>query len=85
MPIKRNLRNKYQVSSAFDKSWNGGCETINISGKNIIIKNIDGPIGVNGRNSDNTLYEEKMGWSVSKPLINGMEKTFEWVNTMVHG
>ena len=58
---------------------------IDISGKNITIKNIDGPIGVNGRNSDNTLYEEKMGWSVSKPLINGMKKTFEWVNTMVHG
>jgi len=56
---------------------------INISGKNISIKNIEGPIGVNGRNSDNTLYKENMGWSVSKPLKYGMQKTFNWVNEQV--
>jgi len=56
---------------------------INMSGKNISIKNIEGPIGVNGRNSDNTLYKENMGWSVSKPLKYGMQKTFNWVNEQV--
>ena len=30
---RNNLRNKYQESSAFDKSWNGGCDVINVSGK----------------------------------------------------
>lgn len=63
---------------------------IDISGKNLSIHNIDGeefeakyghpcPIGVNGRNSDNTLYHEKLGWSVSEPLRDGMEVTYQWV------
>jgi nucleoside-diphosphate-sugar epimerase len=63
---------------------------INISGKNLSIYNIDGedfikkyghkcPIGVNGRNSDNTLYKDKIGWVVSEPLIDGMKKTYEWI------
>ena len=56
---------------------------IEISGKNIYIKNIEGPTGVNGRNSDNKLYKERMGWKVSQPLRVGMEKTFEWINSMV--
>mgnify|MGYP003633306408 CR=1 FL=1 len=56
---------------------------IDISGKNIKIKNIDGPIGVNGRNSDNKLYKKKMDWEVSKPLISGMKSTYEWINNMV--
>lgn len=63
---------------------------IQVSGKNLDIYNIDGedffnkyghkcPIGVNGRNSDNSLYFEKVGWKVSQPLIDGMEKTFNWI------
>ena len=56
---------------------------INLSGKNIDIKNIDGPIGVNGRNSDNDLYENKMGWKVSQPLISGMRETFDWIEKQV--
>jgi nucleoside-diphosphate-sugar epimerase len=67
---------------------------IDLSGKNITIKNIFGnefmdkygykcPIGVKGRNSDNNLYKEKIGWSVSEPLINGLTKTYEWINKNV--
>ena len=65
---------------------------IEVSGKKLGIHNIDGqdfidkyghkcPIGVNGRNSDNTLYHEKIGWKVSQPLIEGMRKTYEWINS----
>ena len=43
------------------------------------------PVGVRGRNSDNKLYKEKMGWGVSMPLIEGMSKTFEWINKQVNG
>ncbi len=68
---------------------------IKISGKNIQIKNIEGqefidkygfkcPVGVRGRNSDNKLYEEKVGWKVSEPLGRGMEKTFSWINKQVN-
>lgn len=65
---------------------------IKISGKNIKIKNLYGeefikkyghkcPLGVKGRNSDNKLYREKIGWEVSEPLFKGLEKTFNWIKT----
>jgi len=53
---------------------------INISGKNLIIKNIDGPKGVNGRNSDNKLIYEKLHWKPTRPLIEGITKTYNWIN-----
>lgn len=57
---------------------------INISGKDIRIKNIDVPqTGVRGRNSDNRLYSKHMNWEVSKPLIEGMKETFKWINSKV--
>ena len=56
---------------------------IDISGKNISIKNISGPTGVRGRNSDNKLIREKLGWEPSLPLRKGMEITFKWINQQV--
>ena len=56
---------------------------IEISGKNLTINNITGPTGVRGRNSDNDLIREKLGWSPSQPLRVGMEKTFHWINEKV--
>lgn len=67
---------------------------IKISGKSIKINNLGGqdfvdkygftcPTGVRGRNSDNKLYEEKVGWRVSEPLEKGMIKTFTWINEQV--
>lgn len=52
---------------------------IRISGKTLSINNIDGPLGVHGRNSDNNLYREKMGWEPEQPLIEGMKKTYAWI------
>src|SRR3954447_2983329 len=52
---------------------------IDISGKNLTIKNIKGPTGVRGRNSDNRLIKEKLGWAPSLPLVEGMKRTYEWV------
>ena len=54
-----------------------------ISGKDIVIRNIDGPVGVNGRNSDNTLIKELLGWAPSQPLIEGMRKTYTWIEKQV--
>jgi GDP-D-mannose 3', 5'-epimerase len=56
---------------------------IKISGKTINIKNIEGPEGVRGRNSDNDLIFEKLGWKPSKPLREGIEKTFNWIKPKV--
>jgi nucleoside-diphosphate-sugar epimerase len=69
--------------------------TIDISGKNITIKNIGGeefkekygfkcPVGVRGRNSDNNLYFKKIGWKVNQPLYDGIEKTYLWINNLVN-
>lgn len=52
---------------------------ISISGKNLTINNIDGPLGVHGRNSDNDLFREKIGWEPTQSLREGMEKTYAWV------
>ena len=56
---------------------------VGISGKNLKIKNIEGPEGVRGRNSDNKLYREKIGWEVSQPLKVGIEKTYQWIGEQV--
>ena len=56
---------------------------MDISGKNVNIKHIPGPLGVRGRNSDNRLYEEKLGWRVSQALIDGLKKTYPWVLNQV--
>ena len=63
---------------------------INISGKRLSVKNIDGqefidkygykcPLGVNGRNSDNRLYKEKIGWEVSQRLEVGIRNLYAWI------
>ena len=57
---------------------------IDISGKNLTIKNVESnAVGVRGRNSDNTLIEEKLGWKPSRPLREGMEKLYSWINQKV--
>lgn len=67
---------------------------IDISGKNLKIKNLHGkefiekygfkcPSGVNGRNSDNTLFREKVGWESKKPLYEGLKKTYDWIDNKV--
>ena len=48
----------------------------NISGKTFKVKNIDGPLGVRGRNSDNTLIHAKLGWKPAKSLRQGLERTY---------
>jgi GDP-D-mannose 3',5'-epimerase len=67
---------------------------IDLSGKNTKINNLDGddfynkygfkvPLGVKGRNSDNKLFKEKMGWEPTQSLYDGMKKTYEWINKQV--
>ena len=45
-----------------------------IAGKTLQIKNIPGPVGVRGRNSDNALAMEKIGWSPRLTLAEGTER-----------
>jgi nucleoside-diphosphate-sugar epimerase len=57
---------------------------IDISEKEVVIKNIDVPqLGVRGRNSDNTLIKEELGWSPTQPLKVGIKKAYSWINKQV--
>jgi nucleoside-diphosphate-sugar epimerase len=56
---------------------------IAISGKPLTIKNIPGPMGVRGRNSDNRLIMEKLKWAPSSMLAVGMAKTYRWIEEQV--
>jgi nucleoside-diphosphate-sugar epimerase len=40
---------------------------------------LSAPKGVNGRNSDNTLIKEYLGWEPNTPLLVGLEKTYRWI------
>ena len=53
---------------------------LDLAGKeNVELVNIEGPVGVMGRCSDNNLIEEKLGWRPSEPLVEGMKKTLDWI------
>lgn len=54
-----------------------------IAGKKIEKNHIDGPLGVRGRNSDNRLIEERLGWKPSQSLRTGLERTYAWVEQQV--
>lgn len=54
-----------------------------IAGKEIHRNHIPGPLGVRGRNSDNGLIEEKLGWKPTHSLRSGLEKTYEWIERQV--
>ena len=54
-----------------------------IAGKNITIKHIEGPLGVRGRNSDNRLIKIKLGWEPTWPLKKGLEITYRWIEDQV--
>jgi nucleoside-diphosphate-sugar epimerase len=56
---------------------------MDIAGKELRIRNVPGPIGVRGRNSDNRLIEERLGWKPSQPLRTGLEKTYRWIEQQV--
>jgi GDP-D-mannose 3', 5'-epimerase len=54
-----------------------------IAEKKLSVKHIPGPTGVRGRNSDNHLIREKLGWAPSLPLNDGLKKTYVWIAEQV--
>jgi nucleoside-diphosphate-sugar epimerase len=71
----------------------GSTRKININGlveliaeqcnKTVTINNIEGPLGVMGRTSDNNLIKEKIGWAPDEDLETGINKTFEWISEQI--
>ncbi len=52
---------------------------IGFSGKKLMLRNIEGPTGVRGRNSDNRLIRQLLGWAPVRPLAEGMRATYDWI------
>ena len=54
-----------------------------IADKKLIINHIPGPTGVRGRNSDNKLIKEKIGWVPSDSLKDGLKITYDWIDNHI--
>ena len=54
-----------------------------VEGKVVNKVHIDGPTGVRGRNSNNDLVREKLGWDYSMSLSSGIEKTYLWIKAQI--
>ena len=57
--------------------------TIAISGKRLSLRHVEGPQGVRGRNSDNRLIRERLGWEPARPLRDGLAATYSWIAAQV--
>jgi nucleoside-diphosphate-sugar epimerase len=55
----------------------------NVEHKQLRINHINGPTGVRGRNSDNTLIKQKLGWAPNYALNKGIEQTYRWIKSQM--
>ena len=53
------------------------------AGKDLPIKHIPGPMGVRGRNSDNTMIRDRLGWAPSIPIRVGLLETYKWIKQQI--
>ncbi len=82
--MKSNFTDPVNIGSEEMVSINHLAEMImNIAGKKLSVKHISGPLGVRGRNSDNRLIKEKLGWKPTSPLADGLKETYRWIADMV--
>ncbi len=56
---------------------------MNVSEKHVTLDHVSGPLGVRGRNSHNELIRQKLGWEPKISLVEGMRRTFDWINQQV--
>ncbi len=82
--LRSNWEGPVNIGSDEMVTINQLVETVaEIAGKRIEIKHIPGPLGVRGRNSDNRLIKEKLGWAPSQSLREGLERTYIWIEQQV--
>jgi nucleoside-diphosphate-sugar epimerase len=56
---------------------------MDIAGKTLTVEHKPGPLGVRGRNSDNRLIKQRLGWAPSQSLRKGLEQTYAWIERQV--
>ena len=49
------------------------------AGVDVVHEHVDGPMGVRGRNSDNSTLREVLGWEPSIALEDGVARTYRWI------
>jgi GDP-D-mannose 3',5'-epimerase len=54
-----------------------------VGGASVEINHIEGPLGVRGRNSDNTLLRKVLGWEPAVSLEKGLGVTYRWIENLV--
>ena len=82
--LRSNLSGPYNIGSEEMISINDFVDLISdIAGKTINKVHIDGPLGVRGRNSNNNLIKNELGWAPSQSLRIGIEKTYKWIEEKV--
>jgi len=82
--MKSNFIGPINIGSEEMVTINKLAETVmDITGKKVRIKHIPGPLGVRGRNSDNQLIRDKLGWEPKYPLRDGLKKTYLWIEKQI--
>jgi len=84
--VRRLMRSEYcqpiNIGSEEMVSINALAEMVmEIAGKRLRLHHIDGPLGVRGRNSDNALIAQELGWRPSHSLRDGLQRTYSWVES----
>jgi GDP-D-mannose 3', 5'-epimerase len=87
--VEKLMESEYQfplnIGSDYSISINDLAKLIiKISGKKLTIRNIEGNQGVRGRNSDNTLVKNVLGWAPDSNLEDGLRKLYSWVDAQVN-
>jgi len=81
---RSNFSGPVNIGSEEMVTINGLVDVVcDIAGKKLEKIHIPGPLGVRGRNSDNRLIAQKLGWRPSQTLRRGLELTYSWVETQV--
>jgi nucleoside-diphosphate-sugar epimerase len=78
--LRSNLSGPFNIGSEEMVTINQLVDLVaDIAGKRIGKNHVPGPQGVRGRNSDNRLIREKLGWEPSRSLRAGLEPTYQWI------
>jgi GDP-D-mannose 3',5'-epimerase len=82
--MRSNYTGPVNIGSAEMVTINGLAKMImTIAEKPLAIRNISGPLGVRGRNSDNRMIQERLGWAPQQPLVKGLKTTYGWIQQQV--
>jgi len=82
--MRSGLTGPYNIGSEERVSINKLVDLVaEIAGKSVVRVHVPGPLGVRGRNSDNTRILAELGWAPRSPLVDGLAVTYQWIRDQV--